>query len=899
MGTEIGTDTSSAFDVFISYASVDHEPVELLVQKLKIDGYRVWFAPEQIVTGPPTLGQLVDGIANSSHMIVCLSDAYIEREFTVFELQTNLSFDPTNKSNRTIPVKIRPLSRPVPAFIQAFRYGDLTDSSKYDTEFARITSGIHRAKPSQIKPTLLDQKSLEQSCKAPFDDLDKPNVALFQTRLAVEVICKFLHRQEVGELSHNFTFDVLVERILSTKKLPEHVKMSLSIAQKYGDFVVRDRMENYIITKESIQPGLAALKVLADWTFTEYFQVAKKDPWDAIWDKLPVENAHNERAIPGSKYKILKPDKPSLNSLGPLYAGCNVEWNQAVAVNLVNLSEENDSTFFEEVSKFMRLNDANIIRPLDARKLVVNSERLCLYVVLEHFDGASGQDLIERFGKLPAFAVCELCRGMAVSLEGLHSATPQIIHGDIKPANVIVGRYGTVKLLCIGRNTAVTAEDASSGAAMGKIDSFLFSSPEQLSGAKELTPKADLFALHATLSYLLTGEYGARPGTNESTTLLPPVVDALEKLALCATVAEARKVLDLACQQLAEKGVNLRTVIDCYREKTELPELSPKKDEKRKDQKQNQSLSPKPKGFSLVAELSIESRGAWPFEDGSVLIWEAGADTLTILKDSELLWRDSYPLRLRSISHGPENQLAAASWDGHVRCFDRGLHTASVKLDGTIGDIQFCIDRWIAGTWKHSLVGVTSNGNIIPIFDVEKGIFRIAVMDHGDHFAAADLGSSISIFSGERRIAETTPLGGISSMAFAGKRLMLVSGECLIAIDLSGNEVAREKVGNARLMPSPSLGHCLLLDDKGTSWEIDEAGRHIPYFSFLPEKALLSSCKIAKSFTLASRQGGCAYWRHDKQQQAWPDAMTAMLSQDGQFVAVTFPGKVQLYRDPL
>src|ERR1035441_6667935 len=61
-----------------------------------------------------------------------------------------------------------------------------------------------------------------------------------------------------------------------------------------------------------------------------------------------------------------------------------------------------------------------------------------------------------------------------------------------------------------GRTMRVTAEDASSGAAGGKLDSFLFYSPEKLSGVKNLTAVTDLFALRATLFYLLTGQYEAR-----------------------------------------------------------------------------------------------------------------------------------------------------------------------------------------------------------------------------------------------------------------------------------------------------------------------------------------------------------------------------------------------------
>lgn len=902
MDTKIKSDAVHSFDVFISYASADKEPVQLLVHKLNMDGFRVWFAEEQIITGPPTLGQLVDGIANSSHIIVCLSDAYIEREFTIFELQTNLSLDPTNRLNRTIPVKIRPLSKSVPMIIQAFRYGDLTDSSQYDTEYKRITESIHRDRPSQIIPTQFDRETLERNCKAPFEDPEKPNVALFLARLAVEAICKFLYRQEVGELSSNLTFDPLIERILSTKKIPEHVKISLSVAQKFGNIVVKDRMEDIVISKESIQPGLAALRVLSDWTFSTYFgQAEKKDIWDSIWEQLPVQKDHKERAIPGTNY-VLRGPRLSLNSLGPLYAGRNTEFNQAIAANIVAFAEDYDALFFEEVAQFIRLNEASIVRPLYSGKIIVNDKRLCLYVILEHVNGASGQDLVKRFGNLPPLAAYELCRGVAISLEGLHTATPQIVHGDIKPANIIVDQYGGVKVLCVGRNPAVTAEDASLGAAAGKIDSFLFSSPEQLSGVKDLTPKTDLFALRAMLFYLLTGEYEASIVSGERGVDLPiAALETLEKLSVCSTAKEAFDIMDNAYQRLVSTGVNLRTVIDSYIKKKNLPTRSP--DSISEIDVERISISPqppkpKPTDFFLLTEFSIEGRGAWPLGEDCVLVWEAGADTLSILKGPELLWRDSQPLHLRKISAGPDHQLAVTSWEGHIRCFIGDAHTTSVKLDGAIGDLQYCSDRWIVGTWKHSLVAITMKGTIIPIFNVDKGVFRIAVTDSGDRFAVADLSGGISFYTGGHKVIETTPFDKVSSMAFVGKRLMLIAGEWLIAIDLSGKEIAREKVGNARLFSAPKSAHCLLLDEKGNLWELDEVGRRLPYFNFLAGQKVLSMCTIPKRFTLTLSQGGCTYWRNGEHKQSWTEAISANLSQDGRFVAVTFSGKVLLYEDP-
>ena len=88
------------FDVFISYARTDSVPVERLVARLRNDGFSVWFDRDEMSGGHTTIGQLADGIACSAHMIACLSDSYVDRDYTDFELQTNQSFDPANRQNR-------------------------------------------------------------------------------------------------------------------------------------------------------------------------------------------------------------------------------------------------------------------------------------------------------------------------------------------------------------------------------------------------------------------------------------------------------------------------------------------------------------------------------------------------------------------------------------------------------------------------------------------------------------------------------------------------------------------------------------------------------------------------------------------------------------------------------
>src|SRR5690348_9687284 len=169
------------FDVFISYAHADRGVVEDLVDRLKRDGFSVWWDAEQMAGGGVVLGQLADGIAHSAHMIVCLSDPYIEREFTAFELENNQSLDPANKRNRTIPVIVGPLKKDIPSQIRAFTICDLRNETSYEEQYARAIAMIERQ--PRFEDAEESAEMLRKKYEAALNAQSDPNLALFRARI--------------------------------------------------------------------------------------------------------------------------------------------------------------------------------------------------------------------------------------------------------------------------------------------------------------------------------------------------------------------------------------------------------------------------------------------------------------------------------------------------------------------------------------------------------------------------------------------------------------------------------------------------------------------------------------------------------------------------------------------
>lgn len=118
------------------------------------------------------------------------------------------------------------------------------------------------------------------------------------------------------------------------------------------------------------------------------------------------------------------------------------------------------------------------------------------YLVLEHIDGFNLRQLVDREGALSEERVIELAFQMVDILSFLHERG--VVHRDFTPDNLILNSKGQLKL--IDFNVAQQIHGGSSGTIVGK---HAYLPPEQFRG--KATTQSDIYALGATLYYLLTG----------------------------------------------------------------------------------------------------------------------------------------------------------------------------------------------------------------------------------------------------------------------------------------------------------------------------------------------------------------------------------------------------------
>jgi alkyl hydroperoxide reductase subunit AhpC len=141
-------------------------------------------------------------------------------------------------------------------------------------------------------------------------------------------------------------------------------------------------------------------------------------------------------------------------------------------------------------------------------------------IAMEHVRGRALHRVLERGGALAPARAATIARQIALGMATAHAQG--IVHGDLKPENVMVADGDLIKILDFGlarRASKLATVDPDETVVQGVADSGegmfgtpSYMSPEQARG-ELATTASDVFALGAILFELLTGSK-AFPGTN-------------------------------------------------------------------------------------------------------------------------------------------------------------------------------------------------------------------------------------------------------------------------------------------------------------------------------------------------------------------------------------------------
>ena len=168
-----------------------------------------------------------------------------------------------------------------------------------------------------------------------------------------------------------------------------------------------------------------------------------------------------------------------------------------VALKLVTVpTDDSAARAGEEARLLARLNHPGLVPVYDAG----TDERDRPWVVMELVEGETLADTLKR-GALSSQRAAVVGRAVAEALAYVHARG--LVHRDVKPANVLVGRDGRVRLTDFGIARLVDAARVTSTGMMVGTASYL--APEQVAG-EPVGPPADVYALGLLLLECLTGQ---------------------------------------------------------------------------------------------------------------------------------------------------------------------------------------------------------------------------------------------------------------------------------------------------------------------------------------------------------------------------------------------------------
>jgi len=162
--------------------------------------------------------------------------------------------------------------------------------------------------------------------------------------------------------------------------------------------------------------------------------------------------------------------------------------------NAVGALVESAGEFETEASLLSSLEHPRIVKMHDCF-----AEDRRLYIVLEKVEGMSLRQRVKSQGRLEPEEVAVLAIEVCDVLEYLQAKQPPVVHRDIAPDNLMFNKEHGVKVIDFSVAAAKISRRTTS--TMGKHS---YAPPEQF--REQPCPQSDIYALGATMFFLLTGE---------------------------------------------------------------------------------------------------------------------------------------------------------------------------------------------------------------------------------------------------------------------------------------------------------------------------------------------------------------------------------------------------------
>lgn len=197
-----------------------------------------------------------------------------------------------------------------------------------------------------------------------------------------------------------------------------------------------------------------------------------------------------------------KGDLIGTGASGRVYLGLEEDSGAIIAVKEIVFGKNHDreelKQMQEEIELLRTLHHNNIVAYLGT-----DVDDQTLYIFTEWVPGGSIMALVNKFGRLPEAIVRKYVAQLLVGLQYLHEQ--QVIHRDIKAANVLVDDRGVIKLADFGSSKRMDSMGTVGSGNLSLRGTPYFMAPEVITQTGH-GRKADIWSVGCTILQMVTGQ---------------------------------------------------------------------------------------------------------------------------------------------------------------------------------------------------------------------------------------------------------------------------------------------------------------------------------------------------------------------------------------------------------
>ena len=185
-------------------------------------------------------------------------------------------------------------------------------------------------------------------------------------------------------------------------------------------------------------------------------------------------------------------------AVGAVYRAFDLELGREVAIKVLPRESENNRVHLQAIRREARA-AAAINHPHVMQVYAVGEEDGVPYLIMEFLPGPRIEEAIQNGGNMEEAAALEVGIHISKGLRASHEAS--VIHGDVKPANMMKSSHGLTKLVDFGQ-----AVDATNLQEIELWGTPFYVAPECIRGAST-SEKSDQYSLGASLFRMIGGQW--------------------------------------------------------------------------------------------------------------------------------------------------------------------------------------------------------------------------------------------------------------------------------------------------------------------------------------------------------------------------------------------------------